>query len=228
MKNSKNIKIFIADQRVTSIPIKGISEPLVDLAKQNIIYYYKAANNTKEQSVKLRLTVYEKLIKAQQALPDGLYFCVYEGYRSLADQSRLFIKKFAQLYLEDPNSDYENLFIKTMQLVSPVINIDGSLNVPPHVTGAAFDIFLVNKIGEPLDMGIHPQDSAQDVNGVLSATLSDSISMQAKIYRKIMYNTLIKFDFINYFTEYWHWSYGDRFWAYHKNSPHALYDIYQE
>lgn len=29
--------------------------------------------------------------------------------------------------------------------------------------------------------------------------------------------------FVNYPTEYWHWSYGDRYWAYHKQKSNALY-----
>jgi hypothetical protein len=28
---------------------------------------------------------------------------------------------------------------------------------------------------------------------------------------------------INYPTEWWHYSYGDRYWAYHQNQPHAIY-----
>ena len=29
--------------------------------------------------------------------------------------------------------------------------------------------------------------------------------------------------FVNYPTEYWHWSYGDRYWAYQKGQPAAIY-----
>ncbi len=31
--------------------------------------------------------------------------------------------------------------------------------------------------------------------------------------------------FVNYPTEYWHWSYGDRYWAYMKKKPYALYGL---
>ncbi len=29
--------------------------------------------------------------------------------------------------------------------------------------------------------------------------------------------------FVNYPTEWWHWSYGDRYWALLTGSPHAVY-----
>lgn len=31
--------------------------------------------------------------------------------------------------------------------------------------------------------------------------------------------------FVNYPAEYWHWSYGDRYWAYHVGHEFALYGI---
>lgn len=29
--------------------------------------------------------------------------------------------------------------------------------------------------------------------------------------------------FVNYPTEWWHWSYGDKYWAFMKSEPHAIY-----
>jgi beta-lactamase class D len=41
--------------------------------------------------------------------------------------------------------------------------------------------------------------------------------------RHIMGTALQAAGFINYEREYWHWSYGDRRWAYYTHSPHAIY-----
>lgn len=46
---------------------------------------------------------------------------------------------------------------------------------------------------------------------------------EAGQYRKIMSAVLEKVGFVNYPFEYWHWSYGDRYWAYHKKETHAIY-----
>jgi zinc D-Ala-D-Ala dipeptidase len=41
--------------------------------------------------------------------------------------------------------------------------------------------------------------------------------------RDILFDVMLKNDFINYPTEWWHFSYGDRYWAYHKNEKQAIY-----
>lgn len=61
------------------------------------------------------------------------------------------------------------------------------------------------------------------LDGALSVTNSTKISIEAQENRKIMNAVLSKVGFVNYATEYWHWSYGDRYWAYYKDEPYALY-----
>ncbi len=77
-------------------------------------------------------------------------------------------------------------------------------------------------------MGIHPKDwMLDDEEGSISATSSSKISPQAQKNRKIMYQVLSDVGFVNYPTEYWHWSYGDRYWAYHQvQKTDALYGSY--
>ena len=56
--------------------------------------------------------------------------------------------------------------------------------------------------------------------------LATKFTLEAQKNRKIMSEVLTKVGFVNYPTEYWHWSYGDRYWAYHKQQPFALYGPY--
>ena len=48
-------------------------------------------------------------------------------------------------------------------------------------------------------------------------------SVIARQNRDIMSSALTKVGFVNYPGEYWHWSYGDRYWAYHAREKEALY-----
>ena len=75
-----------------------------------------------------------------------------------------------------------------------------------------------------IDMGIKTKDWMKDLDGSLSQTNSTKISKDAQKYRLIMNRALQEVGFINYPTEYWHWSYGDRYWAYHAGNKFALYD----
>lgn len=63
----------------------------------------------------------------------------------------------------------------------------------------------------------------KDVDGSLSVTESEKISLEAKENRSIMSNVLLMAVFVNYKNEYWHWLYGDRYWAYYTAQPYAIY-----
>lgn len=216
--------MLLADPQVISIPISENHEPLVDLKNQTVIAYGlspEIPNNT--DYTRMRQTVYEKLVKAQSALPEGLKLCLYEGYRSLGLQESLFKGRYQKVQNLYPEWSEEEIFNETMKLVSPVINRDGSQNIPPHSTGGAVDVYLIDETGQPVDMGIEVKDWMEDKDGALSQTNSQIISLKAQEYRHIMNHVLQVVGFINYPTEYWHWSYGDRYWAYQTDQPHAIY-----
>ncbi len=220
---------LITDTKVLEINIEDTLEPMLDIKTLGTIAIGPSPeipNNT--DYTKMRKTVYDMLLRAQQLLPKGLKFCLYEAYRSLELQKLLFdtrLKNVADLY---PNYDANQLFQETIKMVSPVTLIDGSSNIPPHSTGAAIDVYLLDQDNQPIDMGIHPKDWLQDTAGVLSQTNSSVISKIAQQNRHLMNEALSKVGFINYPTEYWHWSYGDRYWAHATAAKHALYGSIQK
>ena len=216
--------VLITDSKVLAIPIQDNEEPLIDLRSQTEIAYGPSPeipNNT--DYTKIRRTVYEKLKAAQALLPQGLKLCLYEGYRSYALQKKLFDHRFKEIQKANPTLSHEALFIETTKFVSPVVNLDGSPNVPAHNTGGAVDVYLINHQGEAIEMGASLSDLSTDLNGERSKTNSTTISSAAQHYRKIMGKALTAVGFVNYPTEFWHWSYGDRYWAFHTQQPYALY-----
>lgn len=150
----------------------------------------------------MRESVYRKLVEAQKTLPSGLKFCLYEAYRSLQLQEKLFNGRYSKLKVQYPNWSHEKIFLETVKLVSPVKNLDGTHNIPPHSTGGTFDIFLVDDQGKPVDMGIEVANWMSDVDGSLSKTHSKKISKKAMQYRNIMSTALERVGFVNYLGEY--------------------------
>ncbi|MDX2165098.1 MAG: M15 family metallopeptidase [Gammaproteobacteria bacterium] len=218
--------VLIADPRVLAIPVKENHEIMVDLVSQSEIKLGPSPeieNNT--DYTKMRKTVYEKLLFAQSLLPNNIKICLYEGYRSLKLQKFLFESRQKNVLAVHPHLSGKALFDEVIRLVSPVINFDESVNIPPHSTGAAVDIYLIDEAGEYMDMGIHPKDWLLDVDGVLSKTTATQITAEAKQNRQIMTEVMLKAGFVNYFTEFWHWSYGDRYWAFQTKQPYAIYDV---
>jgi D-alanyl-D-alanine dipeptidase len=220
---------LIADPKVLATPIHENDEPFVDLTEQELIAFGpspEVPNNT--DYTKMRKSVYDKLVKAQEMLPKGYYLSLYEGYRSLELQEKLFDDRYNQIKKEHPDWSHEKVFKETTKMVSPVVNLDGSQNIPPHSTGAAVDVYLINEDKDMIDMGIAPGDWMQDLDGSLAKTDSKKISREAQKNRAIMSNVLTKVGLVNYPTEYWHWSHGDRYWAYNKKKPYAIYGSVKE
>lgn len=216
--------ILISDPKVLAIPTVESNEPLVDLKNQTVIVYGPSPEISHNRDyTRMRKTVYEKLVQAQTLLPKGLRLCLYEGFRSLSLQTMLFENRFSRVQALHSNWPEADIFNETTKLVSPVINKDGSQNVPPHSTGAAIDVYLIDSKGLPVDMGLLVKDWMEDQDGSLSQTNSQIISQEAQQYRKIMHHVLLAVGFVNYPTEYWHWSYGDRYWAYQTGQSHAIY-----
>lgn len=224
---AKDKILLIADPKVLAVQIIDNHEPMVDLENQTILAVGPSPeilNNT--DYTKMRKTVFEKLKHAQQLLPSGLHFCIYEAYRSLNLQKKLFDKRYAIVKSQHPEWTSDQVFTETTKLVSPVVDKDGNKNIPAHSTGGTFDIYLVDDKGKTVDMGIHPKDWIKD-DGSLSLTESKVISKVAQKNRMIMSRVLNAVGFVNYPTEYWHWSYGDRYWAYNKKKPYAIYGSYE-
>jgi len=100
--------------------------------------------------------------------------------------------------------------------------LDGTANIPPHSTGAAVDLGIVDDYGISLDFGMEVKDWAV-VNQSLCETQSRLISPEQEINRLLLFNVMTKVGFVNYYTEWWHYSYGDKYWAFQLNKQNAIY-----
>ena len=57
----------------------------------------------------------------------------------------------------------------------------------------------------------------------LCETYSTKVSDEAMSNRVLLLEIMSGFDFVNYPREWWHFSFGDRLWAYLSKKPCALY-----
>lgn len=216
--------IYIADPEILAIPIIECNEPLIDVKHRNELQYGPPpeCELTTDCYTKMRETIFKKLCAAQNDLPKGWRFRLYEGFRSLTVQKMLFEQEYKLVVERFPDASEQEHFHETTRLVSPVINLDGSKNIPPHNTGAAVDVELLDETGQLVDMGMTAADWVS-VNPDFCLTDCDLISKQAQQNRKLLLDIMHAHEFVNYPTEWWHFSYGDRYWAYHKNAQHAFY-----
>jgi D-alanyl-D-alanine dipeptidase len=215
--------IFIADPEIVAMPVEDKGEALVDLRDQDVLQYGKPpVVGSAECYTKIRKTVYDKLCLAQNHLPNDWRFRIYEGYRSLEVQQALFDAEYQRASERHLQASHEDVFHETTQLVAPVMNLDGSQNIPPHSTGAAVDLEVITPQGKLVDMGMSVKDW-NIVEPEVCFTVTTAIPKIAREHRKILAAAMKTQGFVNYATEWWHYSYGDQYWAYHRKIKKALY-----
>lgn len=214
----------IADPILESIEVAECGDPLVNVKSLGTLAYGPPPDTplTKGDYTFMRQGVYERLLKAQTLLPGGWRFRLYEGYRSIQVQTLLFDDHFAELKYAHPDATDQWLFDETARLVSPVKFLDGHANIPPHNTGAAVDVELLDEAGELVDMGMACKDWLI-VDPNLCNSETPMINELQRANRAILFRVMREVGFVNYFREWWHFSYGDRLWAYLLDKPNALY-----
>ena len=208
--------ILISNPRVLQIPIQENNDSLVDIRGYPQFTVDTRKSNSSDSYFKLRESIIDMLLEANKFLPDGIKFLIIEGYRPLSLQTRYFNNYLNKLKQTHPDWDDKKLYEEAGKYVAPPDII------PPHTTGGAVDLTLIDSTGKELGMGTEINESPEEsLNKVY--TDSPDISETAKTNRQILINAMTKAGFVNYPYEWWHWSYGDRYWAYITNQQFALF-----
>ncbi|WP_033346731.1 M15 family metallopeptidase [Catenuloplanes japonicus] len=209
----KRSMILLSDPAIAAVPQADNGEELVD-ARDLLRVDSRAAEPTGRYAL-VRRGLAERLVTAQAALPDGLSLLVVEGYRPYDAQLAIFNGYRDELRRRYPDWSDAHLHIETSKFVSPV-------EVAPHSTGGAVDLTLCDATGRELDMGTAIDATPDDSNNACF-TAAPNISPEAARNRTILATALHQAGLINYPTEWWHWSYGDRYWALITNAPTTTY-----
>ncbi|MEV0122337.1 M15 family metallopeptidase [Streptomyces sp. NPDC050703] len=207
--------ILMNDPRVVGIPVHECGEPLVDLRGLDFLRVDHRLADDAGHYARLREGVADRLAHAAHLLPAGLCLLATEGYRPLALQIAYFEEYAAELRAAHPEWPAEHLRAQTSRSLSPP-------EVGPHVAGAAVDLTLCTADGAELDLGT-PVNAGPEESGGACYTRCDGISGEARRNRSVLGAALSAAGLVNYPTEWWHWSYGDRYWALSTGAPAARY-----
>jgi len=201
------------------IPIRENHERFVYLDSNLIPNGYLNVFNDMEKitgpRILVRKEVFNRLLKAQKSLtqenPKLTLFVTY-GYRNLEIQ----IKRFMELiqknkrYFKDPVDLYEEIH---RYVAVPT--------VAGHPAGGAIDITIKEVSKDKfIDFGSQQYNYITKKNYVFHPSISKVAKKNRSLLRKIMMNA----GFAPFDGEWWHFSYGDREWAYYKKQKFAFYD----
>lgn len=199
------------------IPIREIGEPLVDLLTPGSRLFWVSRHPVfaYERFRLLRSGAAKRLAQAAEALPAGLRLAVVEGWRHPEIQRQMHAATRVRFQTQHPEwtprqiSRAANRFSAPMERRVP----------PPHTTGGAVDVHLVDETGAQLDF----YSPYAMLDGKSAPAFAAGLSAEAERNRATLREAMLSSGFTNYPAEWWHWSYGDQAWAYRGGHPEALY-----
>lgn len=211
------------------IPIQPSGEELVvlnDLNPSKLVplykYFYQGIKGT-THIMEAREGVAKRLLEAAELLPEGYKLGLYDTYRPLTVQSSLFEDQKCKLAAENPNLNEDELIAKTKIYVS--VPSGNPLKPSPHNTGGAVDLTILSPDETELDMG-----TPFDHFGIEAQTAYfRDILTQENVHqnRTLLYRVMASAGFTNYPEEWWHFDFGNQFWAKLAKADHAIYGPYQ-
>jgi zinc D-Ala-D-Ala dipeptidase len=164
-------------------------------------------------------------ISLQQNRP-GWKILICDAYRPVSVQQFMVDYTFTTaleqrgLSRDDLTLEQEQLLWQEVYQLWAIPSLD-PLTPPPHSTGAALDVTLVNQTGKVVDMGsaideLSPR-SHPDYFATLASQSDDlGLKQQAKIadaHRHLLYAVMTGAGFQRHPGEWWHFSLGDQMWA---------------
>ncbi|MGF1675067.1 MAG: M15 family metallopeptidase [Rivularia sp. (in: cyanobacteria)] len=203
-----------------------IEIPLINFAVESPHPYEKlGAPYGKHSPYFIRETVVNYLINAQtylQQLRPDWRIQIFDAYRPVAVQKFMVNYTFSQV-IEEKGLIESNLSeVEKQSIWQEVYKIwaEPSLDEktpPPHSTGAAVDVTLVDEMGQVVDMG-SPIDELSDRSlPDYYAQIQDDQALHYHANRLLLKDVMEKAGFTRNPREWWHFSFGDQMWAWLKN-----------
>ena len=197
------------------IIINESGEELVDLKKfcPDFVIDLEKKRLAKEKTAYLRKGVAEMLKKAQSFLPKGVSFIIGDAWRPREIQEKI-LKRFARRFSREHSKWSKERVKQEVEIFAAPAK---GKEVSGHMTGGAVDLRLW-KAGRKLPMKSKKLSYQEN-----SQSYQPKLPKYIKRTRKIMFDVLKKAGLSNVPTEYWHWSYGDIWWAKRNHKNQAIY-----
>jgi len=149
---------------------------------------------------------------------------IFDAYRPVAVQE--FMVKYTKHQLAKAqgidlsNPVQEQELMKQVYKFWAVPSLDPA-TPPPHSTGAAIDVTLIDQENNEIDMG-------GDIDEISDRSLPDHYknpitpeSIKFNQYRQLLKDCMIEAGFRQHPNEWWHFSFGDQMWCWLENSDNT-------
>lgn len=176
----------------------------------------------------LRTGVLQRLLEAQVRLQQdypGWHIQIFDAYRPIAVQQYMVDYSFAEA-VHDRGLEIHTLTAAQQQELLTLVyqfwaapSLDPA-TPPPHSTGAAVDVTLVDAAGTPIEMGspideMSPRSYPDHFAGPASPGAIEPVDDRIRFHqnRQLLRQVMTAAGFRQHPREWWHFSYGDQHWA---------------
>lgn len=198
----------VTAEQAGAVTVREGGEPLVDvpISVPRAIIYDSLALPARDH-LRVRAGVLGRLLSAQAALTDGWDLVVLDGWRSVSFQSAL------RAHYQDVDGEVSTGYVAA---------VDDPALRPGHTTGGAVDVTL-SWHGVPLALGTDYDEFTPLAHP--AAFEHDGADARVRDLRRLLNAVMSDAGFAAYPFEWWHWSWGEQWWAASTGAPEAAYDI---
>ena len=182
-------------------------------------YYYNEGYAEALPTCYVRQQVAVNLCEASKYLPSNWKLVVLDGWRPINLQRALFEKLSRKL----------DVPIERKSIIKDFVSVpsENPHNPSPHLTGGAVDVSLVDDQNQFVPMGTDfdhfgINSATRSLEERISAISPSSLEMDWLRNRRILFHSMRSVGFTNYAHEWWHFDYGNQFWAIQENKM-AIY-----
>lgn len=213
------------------IPIQDCGEPLIAIPLNNFAielphpYVTLGAEYGNQSPYCLRQGVIKALLEAQFLLEKRYpqwKIKIYDAYRPVVVQQFMVNHTYNSLLkrhnLYEPQlsaQQRQDLWGQVYQLWAAP-SLDPQMP-PPHSTGAAVDVTIVNDRGVALDMGGEIDELSERSHPEYYVSDRDGDTQQYQFNRQLLNRVMTNAGFCRHPGEWWHFSLGDQMWAWLHN-----------
>lgn len=220
------------------IPIQECNERLIAIPLDNFAvqsphpYMSLGAEYGEKSPYCLRQEVVQALLKAQFLLEKRYphwKIKIFDAYRPVGVQQfmvnhtyNLLLKKNGLREQQLSAQQRQNFWNQVYQLwAAPSLD---QKTPPPHSTGGAVDVTIIDDQSIDLDMGGEIDELSERSQPDYYLTDQDGASQQYHFHRQLLNRVMTNAGFYRHPEEWWHFSRGDQMWAWihNQNNPSSV------
>jgi D-alanyl-D-alanine dipeptidase len=209
------------------IPIEECGEPLVLIPTAEFAvvtphpYQAIGAPYSQRSPYWLRQSVVTALLNAQVTLQQqrsGWRIQIFDAYRPISVQ-QFMVDYTAQELARQQGQEFSALSASLQAVIMSEVYQFWALpsldphTPPPHSTGAAVDITLVDAAGQVVDMGSPIDEVSERSHPDYFQQQSHPSNQIIHIHRMLLRDVMDRAGFAPHPNEWWHFSLGDQLWA---------------